>query len=351
MTDLIKIDSNVPEDVLRIELFLSNFCNYKCWYCFPGSNEGTHRWPNLEPLMSNLSFLLNHYKNNAMKKRFHLHIIGGEPTLWKDLEIFIKHFKENYNCKITTSTNASRTLRWWDEHGQHFDEVLLSCHHQYVDIEHTIEVANILYKKNVWVTAVVLMDPDAWEKCIKIVDKLKSKVKCPISVAEIQHSTINYTQEQKKYISSNAKKIPNLWYFLKSKRPIHKNPKVYFTDGSSKTVRNNWLSLNRLNKFYGWQCNIGVDTVYIEKNGVISGTCGEFLYNLDFKFNIFDINFKDKFYPTIVPTICHKEYCKCQPEINCRKEKNIISTSTSTAEYPLRKYTSLEYKLQVQKES
>jgi len=33
-----------------IELDLGNTCNYKCNYCFPGANEGTVRWPNVDRL-------------------------------------------------------------------------------------------------------------------------------------------------------------------------------------------------------------------------------------------------------------------------------------------------------------
>ena len=53
-TEIIKIDSNIDTDILRIELFFSNLCNYKCWYCFPGCNEGTHKWPDLELVTKNL---------------------------------------------------------------------------------------------------------------------------------------------------------------------------------------------------------------------------------------------------------------------------------------------------------
>jgi uncharacterized radical SAM superfamily Fe-S cluster-containing enzyme len=74
MKQLIDI-KNSGSKTLKIQYELSNICNYKCWYCFPGSNEGTHRWPDLEPLMSNLSFLLDHYKNSAKKKRFQLMLI------------------------------------------------------------------------------------------------------------------------------------------------------------------------------------------------------------------------------------------------------------------------------------
>jgi organic radical activating enzyme len=343
MSAIIKIDSNKPHEVLRIELFLSNLCNYKCWYCFPGSNEGTHRWPKLENIKDNLSYLLDYYKVHLNKSKFHLHVIGGEPTLWSDFDKFIKHFKEEYNCFITTSTNGSRTIRWWEEHGQNFDEVMISCHHEFVNIDHVSEVAKILYKKNVWVTASVLMDPTVWDKCKNIVDELKRKsTGWPVVVSEIYHDTVNYNDGQKKYLSTSVKKIPNLWYFFKNKKVDHQKPKIYYETGETRTVDVNWLSLNKLNNFYGWTCNLGMDTIYINKDGFISGACGENLYNLKYKFNIFETNFKEQFSPNLIPTTCYKKQCSCQPEMNCRKEKTVISLETPLlAEYPLNKYTSL----------
>ena len=114
---IIKIDSNVSKDRLRIELFLSNVCNYKCWYCFPGSNTGTHPWPDLDLIKENLSHVIEYYKTNLNKKQIYLHIIGGEPTLWKNFGEFVKFFKETHNCLISISTNGSRTLRWWNKYG------------------------------------------------------------------------------------------------------------------------------------------------------------------------------------------------------------------------------------------
>lgn len=343
MSELIKIDSNISPDVLRIELFLSNLCNYKCWYCFPGSNEGTHRWPDLDPLIDNLSFLFDYYIKNKGKKKFNIHIIGGEPTIWKNLGDFARHFKQHYNCRITMSTNGSRTLRWWEEHGKDFDEVMISCHHEFVDVDHVSAVANILYEKKVWSTAMVLMDPNAWERCLTLIEQLKkSNNGWPITALEVYHHTISYTEEQKRYLNNSIKKMPNPWYYLRSKKTEYRKPTVYFDNGTNKRVDVNWISLNGLNHFYGWECNIGVDTVYVNKDGFLTAACGEFLYDLNFKYNVFEKDFPTKFNPEIKPTVCRQQSCHCQPEINCRKElKTKALAPVWLAEYPLHRYTSL----------
>lgn len=327
MENIVEIHSNQHKDGFRIELFLSNICNYKCWYCFPGSNEGTHGWPSLELLKKNLSHLIEYYKKNIGKQHFYLHIIGGEPTIWKDFGKFTKYFQEKFNCLISISTNGSRTLRWWKEYGHYNDTVMLSCHHERVDVPHIIAVADLLYSKGVSVDVNVLMDPIAWDKCVAIVEQLKySKKKWGINVLEIYHSTVNYNSEQKQYISVCEKRRPSIFNFFKKffKKRIenyfYKNPKIVYSNGISKEVTQNYVSLNGQNHFQGWLCHVGVDTIQIDKDGRIKGACGNRLFMANHYFNLLDHDFADKFYPDIIPTICERKNCTCQPEINCNKK-------------------------------
>lgn len=347
MKEIIKIDSNLPNDLLRIELVLSDYCNYDCWYCFPGSNAATQPWPKLKNIVDNITHILDYYKEHLGKKKFVLHVTGGEPTLWKDFGEFAKHFHE-YGCVISMSSNGSRTLRWWRDYGHYFDHVILSCHHEAVDVAHTNAVADILYDKKVWVNAIVLMDPRAWDKCVNIVAGLKqSRRRWSITAVEVFHSTINYTKEQFDYISKSCKRLPNPIYYFFYKKTIYKKATVFFADGSKKTVGHNWLLLNKLHAFSGWDCNIGIDTFVINKRGELSGACGENLYNLDYKFNIFDVDFKTQYQPVLRSTICHKALCPCTPETNARKEKLIGArrviplVPVSSGEHQLHKYSNL----------
>jgi len=322
MKEIIKIESNLPNNYLRIELFLFNVCNHRCWYCFPGSNEGTHRWPDYDLLIDNLSHLLNYYKQHQNKERFYFHIIGGEPTIWPNLTDFVSYFKENYNTLISISTNGSRTLKWWDENGQNFDHTMISCHHQFVDPAHIIKVGDLLYSKNKSLSVKVLMDPTAWNQCVHLIETLKGSNKSwPIDAQEVHHHSIRYTEDQKKYLSKSLKRIPNVFWWLKAQTIPDKKSTVTFNDNSTKKVPHNWISLNSLNSFDGWKCNIGIDTLYIDKSGSIQGACGENLYDLPYQFNIFDKNFKNNFNPKIIPTTCTRNKCFCQPEINTTKFK------------------------------
>ena len=338
--ELIRVNSSWKDSDLRIEFMLGNLCNFKCWYCFPGSNEGTHRFPDFDLTVKNLLHIVWHYRKHG-KKRVFLHIIGGEPTLWPKLGEFAEIFSKE-GCYISISTNGSRTLRWWKEYGKYFSKVILSCHHQEMNLEHNIAVGDILYESGCIVDASVLMDPFAWDKCVSIVNGLrKSRRRWAIIASEVMHSTIYYTKEQKKYIEGHLKRIPNLWYFFRYNKHPMENISVTFADGRTKRIKPNWIRLSKLNHFKGWQCNVGVDSFFIDKLGNIVGACSERLYGESTSYNFYDTDFEKKFNPTIKPVICSLDTCVCQPEINLRKHKIIPLVPVSSMEYPLNKYTIL----------
>lgn len=305
-----------PQDskTLKIEFMIGNTCNYSCWYCFPGSHEGEYRWTNnLDLVIKNLFHLLDHYKAFG-KTKFEMHIVGGEPTLWPKLGEFVKLLKENYNVWISIGTNGSRTLNWWRQYSKYFDEVLISVHHEKADIEHIKSVGDIIYKENKEITAMVLMDPFEWDRCVDIVEKLKeSKYKWFINTLEIMHETISYTSEQVEFINNPVKRYPTVSRLIKKimKSKTAGKPKVVFENDKVEKINHNWIGLNKLTNFKGWQCNIGVDSIYIDKDGRITGSCRTVLFE---NYNLYDLNFVDKFKPDIKPKICDQTFCGSQPE-------------------------------------
>lgn len=318
--EIVEVNNQKDPNILRIEFMIGNTCNYSCWYCFKGSHEGTHRWhSDFNHTVKNFFHLLDHYKNHG-KTKFELHIIGGEPTLWPELGDFVKTVKENYNCFVSISTNGSRTTRWWEQFADFFDFVILSVHHERANIGHIIKVGDIIYSKNKIVNAIVLMDPNYWDKCLNIIENLKnSKYKWFINTSEVIHKTVKYTDEQLDFLSTPAKRYPDTKWIEKNQHLLLKDIIVKFENGSKKIVKKNWINLNQKNQFKGWLCNIGVDNIFINKEGRITGTCSTKLFD---DFNLYDENFTEIFNPEIKPKICDIDFCMCQPEQNLNKVKH-----------------------------
>lgn len=324
MSELKTIESMMPPELLRVELFLSDYCNYKCWYCTPEFWGKTQDWPTLDELKENFFHLLNHYIKFG-KSKFLIHIGGGEPTIWPDLIPFIRFVKENFDCIISVTSNCSRSVKWWQENSKNFDHVHMSVHFEKADPMHLREVGDILYENNCGLYSSVLMDPMNWNRCIEIVEILKtSKYKWSITATQIVHDNAKYDEDQQSFLKHKTIRNPNVFksiFVQRKKSPKYEKPKITFADGSVKRVKEHWLNLNGYNNFQGWLCNIGIDTIFIDKKGNIRGSCGSKIYGIDSYYNIYDTDFRKKFNPILTPVICKIERCVCQPEINCNKTK------------------------------
>jgi MoaA/NifB/PqqE/SkfB family radical SAM enzyme len=321
----IRIQSNQPDNFLRVSYTPIDLCNFRCRYCTPDLYAGNSPRPdNLELIIDNFNHLFDYYIANG-KTKFELQILGGEPTIWSKLETFINGIKQKHDIIVSIQSNGSRTIRWWEENAKLFDRVYLTAHHKEIDIDHLMSVADLLYDNNVLVDTIVCMDPYAWDKCKSLVEHLKtSKRTWYIGTQKIEEANkVNvYTDEQLKYLSNSLKRIPNLWYAFKMKnRTFSHSSKIYFDNNKSKRVQHNDVAINQWNYFYNWKCNIGIDSIHITTLGKLQGSCGEKLYNLSEFYNIYDADFIEKFNPGFVPTTCRQLGCYCVPETLLTKSK------------------------------
>lgn len=322
--EIIEVKQNWPSNRLLINYAIHNVCNYKCRYCFEGSNEGNHRWPKLDLITNNLLHLIEYYQKNLGKTKIQLNLLGGEPTLWPELDIFIETLKNKLgnNISIKITTNGSRSEKWWNKNGKLFDHVLISCHPKDVNTSHVINIADLLYEKNVHVDASVLMDTLQWDRVLDVIEELKkSKHRWSIIASQVIHETVTYTPEQEKFLKNYLKRMPNLfWYFKVNKEH---NYKVSVVDKNQKItkIKKNYLLTQKLNNFQGWECDIGIDNITIQFSGALTGSCQELLYNLDYSYNLHDLDFISKFNPKLTSTICKRNGCFCQHEYNANKRK------------------------------
>ena len=319
-----EIRNNQDPKIVRIEYMPGNLCNHKCHYCFPGSNEGDAPWPDVDLVKTNLSHLLKHYESQG-KTKSNLYIVGGEPTLWKGLEDLCKHLKDNHDIIIEISTNGTRKLNWWKENASNFDHVTVSVHREYAKIDHLINVCDTLYEEGIFLNADVLIDPDAFDVCTKIVEDLhNSKHDWPI-VAKVVHfnGAHRYTDLQLNYFDETIKRYPSIeWYTSTTKKPLTKIDIVKDNDEIITVDNDSWITRNKLNYFSGWECNLGLDILKIFPDGRITGNCQQKLYE---DYNLYQSDFVKKFNPTISPVICSKYICGCNGEISANKRKRIFN--------------------------
>lgn len=320
--NIVRVQKREPENKLLVHYAIHNICNYKCWYCLPNSNLGNYRWPDYKLAADHLIHLFEYYKEHLGKTEFELNLLGGEPTLWRSLGDFLSILKDKFgnNLKIMITTNGSRTVAWWEKYGDLFDKVLISCHPAYADTIHVAKVADLLYKKGKIIDTIVLMDPTRWINAERIVAGLMdSNYKWSIQVTPVIHDTVNYTKQQQVYLDDYMKRKPSIRQIIKNFISGDYKTVLHFSNGDRVSVSKHYLASNRLNHFKGWECDIGLENITVHFDGTIAGSCGQALYNSPITYNLYNKSFKEIFHPKLIPTVCSKDGCYCEHEINANK--------------------------------
>lgn len=319
----VKVISTQASEVLQVRFFPTDICNYDCSYCFAGSKDAVYRYPkDVDILIKNFQILFDYYKDNFNKTKFRLEIAGGgEPTMWPSLDLFCKRLKDVYNVHITIVSNGSRTIRWWEDNSKYFDRAILSCHHEFVDIAHFVQVADLLFEAGSDVTALALMDAEHWDKCIANIDYMQTSkhpwyIQAKVIVDAPGKDNNAYSPEQQAYITNALKRIPTSdWLFPRMHELNLHNSVVLFDDDSTIVAQAQTILLNRWNGFYGWKCKIGFESISIDASGVLKASCGLSMFTKEL--NIFAPNFKIENAPTDIA--CTNALCSCQPDTHATK--------------------------------
>ena len=321
--NIIEVKQNFPKNTIRVDITLGNYCNYKCWYCWPGSNEGTHKFPDYDIMVKNLSYLLDYYLANSDKTVFDFNLLGGEATHWPKFIEFVSYFKQRYNCIFTLTTNASKSLDWWGKATPYLDYVAISSHREFSDKAHLREVADYLYKQKTIVVMLQLMDPTAWDQCMADIEYYKaSKYSWAIRYVEIVDiQNVNYTKEQKNIISKLRARRANIFWFLMNNKSYRSKVTVIDSNNKKHSLSDNDILLDRINNFKGWECNAGVDWIAIKMDGHLAAICNNKIFGQEVPYNLYNLNFQQEFNPVIAPTICEKDGCWCTFETNMPKRK------------------------------
>lgn len=325
--------SNDLEDYLYITYNLTTTCNFKCSYCWPEAHDGKYRFPDIEIVSKNFSHLLSQYN----KKNVRITLSGGEPTLWPELGQFVKYLHDNHKVRITINTNGSRTLRWWQEYADYFDDIQISVHNEFVDIEHTKKVLDIIYNRQITMTAAqVLMDPSNWDKSVKNVKSLVDHptpwlVKLMTLTKPESGEIMEYSEDQLLFLKNKIQKRPPKEYvdlMFKTGKIIEDdsvNGTMRFSDGNIQILNIHDILKNKANRFKGWFCDIGKERLGIDPSGFLSGNCGEQIFKNHF--NLHRPDFVEKFSldTTDLEIVCGKSFCDCTSDIRVSKRiKNVI---------------------------
>jgi organic radical activating enzyme len=319
-------------DTLRISAQLGNACTYRCTYCVPDDYDGRHRWPennHYDKLIQLVDIIDSTYKAPPYNKKHIIwELLGGEITTWRNIENFVTHVTSRGHL-IQLITNGVRTPRWWEQYGDMFSHVTLSYHPETADYKHITTVGNILIKKGVNVGGLVMMYPETWDTCIDAINYMSKNACFRVELKKLEQRTSGelklswkYTPEQLQYIkdttvttqwmsNSNAQENKSLYSTFKIKKLDNKyQVEVTNIQNIINENKNNWQ---------GWHCNIGIDTLYINSDGVLK-SAGCFHNNEADLFNWIHDDLSNFKFPEKA-VVCPFKTCTCVHDVRARKER------------------------------
>lgn len=267
----------VAKDWVVVNWNLGNMCNFKCSYCPSILNDGSFGWNDFEVIRDFIDACVEHYH----PKRVYFEFTGGEVTLWKDFVKCAEYIK-GIGHDIGFISNASRTIRWWEQNKEKFDHVCLSFHAEHSDPEHFLKVVEIMSKVcRTHVNVMMHYDPALWPVCQDVAERVISI--SDISLA-LQPLIIDFGEELYQYTDEQIKYIDDQWHLLGSKIVHTRDHSKNLYRGSMDMIDDvNGLRQNsaahrfindKTNNWKGWDCWAGLEQIVIDFDGsIMRGWC------------------------------------------------------------------------------
>lgn len=299
-----EIVNNSP-DVNIVTWTMSSICSYDCWYCRPNLRDGMNKFKDPDKCIE----FFNKY--SADKKQVVLSLLGGEPTLWKDLEYFVNRLPNNVFVEI--NSNANRTIRWWKQYHHLFNGFRLTFHPNDADVDQFYEKVAFLESTGKFIDVGIIYDnsndqlKQKSETLFKLFDQTGLKIEARLYLLRVDAGSdfFHYTEQEMQ--------VYNMMQF---DRTVTKSPKPAYVKFEDQYIFTHRLRVTNENRFKGWSCSAGVNGIYIDEKGdIYRATCG-----IDGK--IGNIETDHKFIeqkPQYVK--CKFNYCGCGDDIVLHKKK------------------------------
>lgn len=258
----------------RLNFIMTRSCPYTCRYCPESLHAGKHSKLNL----TELEEFFSRFNDRARA----VQLTGGECTTHPQfLDMITVARKTGFN--VSVDSNCVRTLRFYDEVKEFVDNWCITLHPS----QHELDLEKLkLLSQHSFLVVYVMMDPDYWDVALDWIEKisqLKDLKLTPIRVMDNwagANFVAKYTKEQLDYLSNTKSQ----WLFTEQRETDLRKTHMWLADTESIATYNDGsvadldafeLIRTKTNKFYGWQCSAGNESVCIYEDGTATwANCG-----------------------------------------------------------------------------
>jgi len=328
--------------IITCSWFIGRRCNYDCSYCASYNHDNYSPHTSKE---SAFDFIdqLDEYAQSQQKK-FKINITGGEPFVNPDFLSILAYAKQKQSLtQLTVVTNGSVPLKVYLEAIKYLTNITVSLHLEQSQsvTERTINTIIELNRVEGLFMNVNLMALPGRLEQVKTIEKQFKEHNVNFIVRLIEPPFEDKDNRVKKgdkdaiknledtfmsyNIEGKGKNLENLQqrildYYTEEELEYIGNHKVSWenirlhTETDILELNTDELKANSLNTWQGWQCYIGIDSLYVQHTGeVYRGVCvlGDKLGDIGSKIN----------WPT-QPFVCTATFCNCNTDMVVRKIKD-----------------------------
>ena len=292
---MLSITSRWPhQGSIKIEWNLGKRCNYDCSYCPSSIHDNTSPHTDIEILKATVDKLM------TLGKPIRLSFTGGEPCVHPKFDELVKYCKHVGISWISVTTNGTRPYEFYAS--LPVDQYVFSIHFEY-DVERILDtILKVVESTKIKVVAQIMAHHNHMLN-VRTVRTMLMNQQVPNTVRRIRWTQgdhdlfddmryhpddLNWIKEQDATVQGNC--------VIDSERIIHANDVIKL----------------HLNKFKGWTCTAGLESLMINWDGEVHrATCrvGGSLGNI----------YESTFVVPSDPVICTRDWCTCAADIPLSK--------------------------------
>jgi uncharacterized Fe-S cluster-containing radical SAM superfamily protein len=295
---------------------LGRFCNYNCSYCWPYARSDKLDYQPFEVYTNAIDEIKRQARLNGFNE-FHWSFSGGEPTAYKQLNDLVKHLDETKSTyqSIHMTTNLSPGSKWWNTWCNNTAllqrrSITASFHDEFAREQEFGDKCLQLMHETVHVTINQVMVP---EKFYDLYARLERFHKRGINVTLKPQSNPTasgivdgYTEEMIHLMQTG---------FPQKSQGEEVYQIALYDDDNNEYLFDQAERFNAFgfNKFQGWSCNSGYQSVIIRSNEVKrSYSCHDQILGTLDKFELFKN-----------PQLCITPNCVSSADSKIPKIKNV----------------------------
>jgi organic radical activating enzyme len=267
--------------LFSVSWILGRFCNYKCSYCWPHARTDKYDFYDIEIYKNAVDEIKKQARQNEFTE-FHWSFSGGEPTAYKNLIELTNHIEDGVTPyqSIHMTTNLSPGSKWWRnwvESTELFQRrsITASYHAEFAKEQEFGDKCLYLMNWGVLVTINQVMVPNQFDELYERMERFAARginvTLKPQSDPTASFVVRSYTDEMINVMQT---------HFPQSNNGVAEHQIKLYDSKDNEYLFDQAERFNSFgfNKFRGWYCNAGYQSIVIHSNEVKrSHGCADFL--------------------------------------------------------------------------